>query len=57
MPLNYGEVQKRLAFEIMRMMAEFGITEIQLSPGQYNFYMESSEYPNGVVLNKQKDKG
>jgi hypothetical protein len=39
----------------MRMMAEFDINEIQLSSGQYNFYMTSSEFPDGVVLSKQKD--
>lgn len=56
MPLKYSEVQKRIAFEIMRMMAEFDIEEIQLSSGHYNFYMTSSEFPNGVVLSKQKER-
>ena len=55
MALEYSEVQKRIAFEIMRLMAEFDISEIQISPGHYNFYMASSEFPNGVVLNKQKN--
>lgn len=55
MALDYGEVQKRIAFELMRMMAEFNITEIQLHEGHYNFYMTSSEYPNGVILAKQKE--
>jgi hypothetical protein len=56
MTLDYGEIQKRIAFEIMRMMAEFDIDQIDLHSGHHNFYMESSEFPKGIVLNKQKDK-
>jgi hypothetical protein len=56
MPVDYGEIQQRVAFEIMRMMAEFNISLIDLREGQYHFRMESSEYLEGITLAKQKDK-